>query len=92
VLAPGAFEQAADEAAAADICFVIGTSALVYPAASLPEIAQAAGAFVCEVNPERTPLSRLCDESLMGKAGEVLPILSRLSLESAGELWRKSQI
>ena len=81
MLPPGAFEQAADEAAVADICFVIGTSALVYPAAGLPEIAQAAGAFVCEVNPERTPLSHLCDESLMGKAGEVLPILSRLSLQ-----------
>ena len=34
-----------------ELCFVIGTSALVYPAASLPEIAKAAGAFVCEVNP-----------------------------------------
>jgi NAD-dependent deacetylase len=53
---------------------VIGTSGLVYPAAGVPEIAKAAGAYVCEVNPERTPLSRLCDEVLTGRAGEVLPL------------------
>jgi hypothetical protein len=28
-----------------------------------------------EVNPELTPLSELCDEVLMGKAGDVLPLL-----------------
>ena len=92
MLPAGAFERAAAAAANCELCFVIGTSALVYPAASLPEIAHANGAFVCEVNPERTPLSGLCDESLMGKAGEVLPILSRLSLDSAGEVWKRSQI
>ena len=42
-----------------ELCFVVGTSALVYPAAGLPEIAKASGAFVCEVNPERTPSIRL---------------------------------
>jgi NAD-dependent deacetylase len=54
---------------------VIGTSGLVYPAAGLPEIARSAGAFLVEVNPERTPLSNMCDEVIMGKAGEVLPLL-----------------
>jgi NAD-dependent deacetylase len=82
ILPPGAFEQAASAAAACELCFVVGTSALVYPAAGLPEIAHAAGAFVCEVNPERTPLSDLCDESLMGKAGEVLPLFSKLGSEA----------
>jgi NAD-dependent deacetylase len=52
---------------------VIGTSGLVYPAASLPEVAKSSGAFLCEINPEPTPLSSLCDEVIMGKAGEVLP-------------------
>jgi NAD-dependent protein deacetylase/lipoamidase len=78
ILPAGAFEQAAAAAETCELCFVIGTSALVYPAAGLPEIARAAGAFVCEVNPERTPLSDLCDESLMGKAGDVLPLFSGL--------------
>lgn len=75
LLPPGAFEAAAEVAENSDFCLVIGTSALVYPAAALPEIAREAGAFVCEVNPERTPLSDLCHEVLHGKAGEVLPLL-----------------
>ncbi|MBA3568979.1 MAG: NAD-dependent deacylase [Pyrinomonadaceae bacterium] len=82
ILPAGAFEQAAAAAANCELCFVIGTSGLVYPAAGLPEIAHVAGAFVCEVNPEKTPLSALCDELLMGRAGEVLPLLSRLGSDS----------
>ena len=74
MLPPGAFEVAAERASECELCFVVGTSALVYPAAGLPEIAKAAGAYVCEVNPEPTPLSNLCDEVLTGKAGEVLPL------------------
>lgn len=72
MLPAGAFEFGAQRAAMCELCFVVGTSGLVYPAASLPEIAKAAGAFVCEVNPERTPLSDRCDEVLTGKAGDVL--------------------
>jgi len=75
MLPAGVFEHAAARAAHCELCFVIGTSAIVYPAASLPEIAKAAGAFVCEVNPERTALSDACDEVVNGKAGEVLPLL-----------------
>jgi len=75
MLPPGAFEQAAAAAGQCELCFVVGTSALVYPAASIPEIARAGGACVVEVNPERTPLSDLCDEVLTGKAGEILPLL-----------------
>ena len=74
MLPRGAFELAAGRAAHCELCFVIGTSGLVYPAAGLPELAKASGAFLVEVNPERTPLSHLCDEVIMGKAGEVLPL------------------
>lgn len=76
MLPPGAFELAAEKASECELCFVVGTSAIVYPAAALPEIAKAAGAYVCEVNPERTPLSDCCDEVLTGRAGEVLPLLA----------------
>jgi NAD-dependent protein deacetylase/lipoamidase len=76
-LPAGAFERAADSASQAELCFVVGTSAIVYPAASLPEIAKSAGAYVCEINPERTALSELCDQVLIGKAGEVLPLFGR---------------
>lgn len=85
LLPTGAFEFAAERAASCELCFVIGTSGLVYPAAGIPEIAKAAGAFVCEVNPERTQLSNMCDELLLGKAGEVLPLLQpALQEESLG--------
>src|SRR5207244_12960501 len=83
MLPAGAFESAAVEAESCDLCFVVGTSALVYPAASIPEIARAAGAYVVEVNPERTPLSDLCDEALTGKAGEILPMFETLSHKEA---------
>lgn len=75
MLPVGAFERAAMQANSCELCFVVGTSAVVYPAASLPEIARRAGAYVVEVNPEPTPLSDICDEVLMGKAGEILPLI-----------------
>jgi NAD-dependent deacetylase len=78
LLPPGAYERAAAAAAACDLCFVVGTSALVYPAANLPTIAKVAGAYLVEVNPEITPLSDFCDEVLTGKAGEVLPYLTSI--------------
>jgi NAD-dependent deacetylase len=73
-LPAGAFEMASAKAETCDLCFVMGTSAVVYPAAMLPEIAARAGAYTVEINPERTPLSDLCDETIVGKAGEVLPL------------------
>ena len=78
LLPPGAFELAAERARACELCFVVGTSAVVYPAATIPEIARAAGAYLCEVNPEPTPLSNLCNEVIEGKAGEILPLFESL--------------
>ena len=75
MLPPGVFELAAEKTSECELCFVVGTSAIVYPAAGLPEIARSAGAYLCEVNPECTPLSDICDEVLTGKAGDVLPLL-----------------
>ena len=77
MLPAGAFEMAAMKARTCELCFVVGTSAVVYPAASIPEIAQGASAYVVEVNPERTPLSDFCDEVLTGKAGEILPLFDQ---------------
>jgi len=75
MLPEGAFAAAAMKAQTCELCLVVGTSAVVYPAASLPEMARSAGAYVVEVNPERTALSSLCDEALKGRAGEILPLL-----------------
>lgn len=75
MLPEGAYEKGAKAAASSDVFFTIGTSALVYPAAALPEIAKRSGAFLVEVNPEVTPLTAICDVSLRGAAGELLPRL-----------------
>lgn len=72
-LPEGAYELAIEAASGCDIFFVIGTSSLVYPAAMLPQTAQDNGAFLVEVNPEITPLSRSCDISLRKRAGEAVP-------------------
>lgn len=58
-----------------EILLVVGTSAVVYPAASLAPLAKRAGAIVIEINPDETPLSAAVDHSIRGFAGEVLPQL-----------------
>ncbi len=56
-----------------EVMFVIGTSAVVQPAASLPLSARESGATVVEINPDPTPLTPHMDFSFRGKAGEILP-------------------
>jgi NAD-dependent deacetylase len=74
MLPPGAFEKAERKARGCDLFFVVGTSALVYPAAGLAEIAKYAGAFLVEINPEATPMTGFCDETIRARAGEILPL------------------
>jgi NAD-dependent deacetylase len=62
-------------ALSATLVLVVGTSSLVYPAASLPTTALSAGAYVVEINPERTAFSDDASERLHGPAGAVLPSL-----------------
>jgi len=70
-----ALEQAMAAAARAQVFLVVGTSAVVQPAASLPLMARQAGARVVEINAEPTPLTELVDASFLGKSGELLPRL-----------------
>lgn len=58
-----------------EILLIIGTSGLVYPAASFGAIAKENGAFVVECNLEPTPKSNLVDVSLQGRAKDVVPQL-----------------
>jgi NAD-dependent deacetylase len=68
--------QAASAAAAScDVFFVIGTSAVVQPAASLALRASEAGALTVQVNPNATELDADLDYVLKGPAGVVLPEL-----------------
>jgi NAD-dependent deacetylase len=70
-----AFSKAEKAARHCDLFLCIGTSAVVYPAASLPYIALDHGAYVVEINRERTDLSFRAQETLLGAAGEILPQL-----------------
>ncbi|HLB00673.1 MAG TPA: NAD-dependent deacylase [Bacteroidota bacterium] len=60
----------------ADVFFCVGTSGIVYPAASLPGEAKKAGAYLVEVNVGPTDLTPRFDESLFGAAGHVLPAIA----------------
>ena len=56
-----------------DIMLVVGTSALVQPAAYMPVIAKESGANIIEINPESTPLTgSISDYIIKGKAGKIM--------------------
>jgi NAD-dependent deacetylase len=84
-LPPGAWARAEDAVRSAELVIVAGTSSLVYPAALLPRLALAAGAWVVEVNPEPTDLTPEVNEHLSGPAGAILPELARAAGCAAAE-------
>jgi NAD-dependent deacetylase len=67
--------RAVNAARGANVFMVIGTSALVYPAAGLVRVARESGAQVVIVNPDPTPADGLAQCILRGPAGEILPRL-----------------
>lgn len=76
LIPPEALRRSQQLSAACDVMLVIGTSAMVQPAATMPLIARDNGAVVVEINPEPTPLTaRISSLALMGDAGRVLPRL-----------------
>lgn len=72
-LNPEVLQLAWEASEAASTMLVVGTSALVQPAASLPLAAKRAGARLLEFNLERTPLTPQADQFLRGPASETLP-------------------
>ena len=74
-LPDGMMKEAEHAVASAQAFLVIGTSANVYPAASLIPYAKQAGAKVIEINTEDTPYTAVVDCALRGPAGELLPRL-----------------
>jgi NAD-dependent deacetylase len=58
-----------------EILLIIGTSGVVYPAASFAPIAKQDGAFVVELNLDPTPQSDLVDISIQGRAKDLVPLL-----------------
>lgn len=69
------FNNSEKAAMRSDICFVIGTSAVVYPAANIPITAKQYGSTLVEINITQTDLSPYCDYSIIGSSGEVLPLI-----------------
>jgi NAD-dependent deacetylase len=67
----------------ADMVWVAGTSAVVYPAGFLPEVAARRGAVVVEVNPEATPFSALAAYRLAAPASRGLRALADALLARA---------
>jgi NAD-dependent deacetylase len=74
-LADGMMKEAEHAATSARVLLVIGTSAVVLPAANLIPYARKAGAKVIEINTEETAASAMVDCALRGPAGELLPRL-----------------
>jgi NAD-dependent deacetylase len=70
-----AWDSARDAAKGCDLFLVCGTSSVVQPAASLTDIADAAGATTIQVNPNPTGADGSVTFSLRGPAGTVLPQL-----------------
>lgn len=67
-----AMEQALRASLECDVFLSVGTSTVVYPAASLPFEARRRGALVVEVNPVPTPLTDRAHYVLAGPAGTML--------------------
>ena len=74
-LPDGMMKEAEHAASSAQVFLVIGTSAVVVPAASLVPYAKKAGARIIEINTEDTAATAIVDCALRGPAGELLPQL-----------------
>jgi NAD-dependent deacetylase len=58
-----------------ELTIVVGTSALVQPAAGMAMLAKSHGSKIIEINLDRTPNYGIDDFFFQGKAGEILPKL-----------------
>jgi len=74
-LEPAHIDRTFSEAAAADLCVVIGTSGVVQPSASLASVTRHAGGAVIEVNPVETPITSIATVSIRDTAVNAVPRL-----------------
>lgn len=80
----GVLDLCFQEADRCDCIIAVGTSATVYPAASLPEAVIERGGSLIEANPNETPLTPHANAVLRGPTGETLPRLAQRVKELAG--------
>jgi len=77
-----AVERAWAAVGSCDALLVVGTSAVVYPAAELPSIAMRRGCPVIDINPGQTPITGDVDVWIPERAEVALPQLADLVLEA----------
>ncbi len=70
-----ALEQCVAQTRLCDCMLLVGTSAVVYPAAAFPGDVKRTGGRLIEVNPEETPLTDICSVVIRAPAGDALPRL-----------------
>lgn len=76
-LDPDDLDRSVAAVGACEVLLIIGTSGVVYPAASFASLAKQAGSFVAEINLDPTPNSQIVDVAIQGRAKEVVPELVR---------------
>ena len=76
MLNPHVIQKASEAIQKCDLFISIGTSGVVWPAAGFPQDAKSSGAYCVEINTERTELSYLYDEVIIGQAGGMSKYLS----------------
>ena len=59
-----------------EIMLVVGTSGVVYPAASLPQLAARKGALLAEFSMEPTEMTGICHMHFQGEAGNIMNTLT----------------
>jgi NAD-dependent deacetylase len=70
-----ALDECINQSRMCDCMLLIGTSAVVYPAAQFPVDVKSSGGVLIEVNPNETPLTPISDVGLRAPAGEALPLV-----------------
>ncbi len=86
---PYALQRSQEETMKCDCMLLLGTSGVVYPTAGFPLIAKRRGATIIEVNLYESDLSPICDMSIRGPAGQILPRLIERIKDLRGELGNK---
>ena len=74
-LPPQSWQAAENAVSQCDVLLVVGTSAVVYPAAGLISLAKSASAKIIVVNTQSSGATRLADVELLGPAAQLVPHL-----------------
>ena len=72
---PDVIRVCQQETERSDCILSVGTSAFIYPVAGFPLEVKRRGGALIEIDPRETELSSICDITIRGKAGDVLPEL-----------------